>query len=215
MSHRANFNNSYLLRYILIAVGSLAWAGWCAYDGFVKAPQQLEYAREFEKLKDLDETARSKKWKEITEEKGWPFKRPKKPEKVEHFIQWQYFMGSIALLIGLPMLFLFLVSRGSWIEMTDGGLTTSWKQNLQYDDILTIDKTKWEKKGIAKIFYEENGRRKIFVLDDFKYERKTVGEMLRQAEAGLDNEQIIGGKPESQKTPESKSEIHSEDSPEQ
>ena len=48
-----------------------------------------------------------------------------------------------------------------------------------------IDKTKWEKKGITRIHYAQDGNTKTYVFDDFKFERVKMGEILAQIENGL------------------------------
>ena len=60
----------------------------------------------------------------------------------------------------------------------------------------SIDKKKWDKKGIANLHYQENGRKKILTLDDFIYDRPTTDDILRQVEQRVGHDKIINGKPE-------------------
>ncbi len=191
---RAEFQRSYLLRYAGLAAVCLGLGMWFAYDGFVGYPRALERAEAFEQLSDLSSRDIETRWAELTEEKGWPNKRPeKKAEEIRSDITGQYFWFAINLVVGLPALYLLLTSRGRWIEATDQGLKTSWGQSLSFADVKLLNKRRWQKKGIAIASYTENGTSRTFIFDDFKYDREPIGQMLRKLEAGLSAEQITGG----------------------
>ena len=83
-----------------------------------------------------------------------------------------------------------------WIEASDTGISSSWGQELRFDEMRTLDKKHWAKKGIAKITYEQEGRKKTFVLDDFKFHREPTDDILLLVESHLTDEQIINGHPE-------------------
>jgi hypothetical protein len=55
---------------------------------------------------------------------------------------------------------------------------------------------KWDKKGIAILQYQDNGRDSVLTLDDFIYERPTTDEILRQVEDRIGHDKIVNGKPE-------------------
>uniref|UniRef100_UPI00389A29B9 hypothetical protein n=1 Tax=Stieleria sedimenti TaxID=2976331 RepID=UPI00389A29B9 len=63
---------------------------------------------------------------------------------------------------------------------------------MPIDAITKIDKRKWDAKGIAKIHYEVDGKKMKFVMDDFKYEREPMGQLMKFAEAQLTEEQVTG-----------------------
>ena len=44
-----------------------------------------------------------------------------------------------------------------------------------------------------RIHYSDNGAEKTFVVDDLKYERKIVDEMVAEIEAAIPTEKIING----------------------
>ena len=206
MTVRANYDNRYLWRYVLIVVVGIGWALYCAYDLTFKYPRELEQANIYHKeLKDLEEEQRQARWDEICEEKGWGNLRtsPRKPDKVEEVISLNYLQGAVALLIGTPPIFLILFSLGSWVEGDENGIRTSWKQEFQFADVVLLDKKKWEKKGIARVEYQDGSSKRFFVLDDFKYEREPVLKLLKSLEATLSDEQIAGGPRESVDAPAS------------
>jgi hypothetical protein len=64
-----------------------------------------------------------------------------------------------------------------------------------------LDKKKWETKGIAKATYRDNSLTRVFVFDDFKFDREPLGDMLRSLEKKISRDQIVGGPPEAPKEP--------------
>jgi hypothetical protein len=199
MSNRAEFQKSYLTRYLILAAVCLFMAAWFAYDGFIGYPQQLQYAEAYDELRDMEAASRVERWKEVSSQRGWPSDIPKKTaDEIRSDITGQYVWGGLNLLAGLPALLFFLRCRGSWVEATDDGLTTSWGQTMRYADVTQLDKRRWQRKGIAKATYtsSEQGTR-VFVFDDFKFQREPLGKMLRDLEQVLAPEKIVGGPPES------------------
>lgn len=172
---------------------------WFAYDGLVTYPKRLEYLVEFEKLKaEVQEPAElQNRWIALAESRDWPTERPDKDDKnseqIRADIQGQYFFGALSLLLGLPALYFYLKSRSQWVEATEGGLTTSWGQQVRFSDVTQLNKKKWDNKGIARAYYNEGGKQRTFVFDDFKFERKPLGGILRNLEDALKPEQIVGG----------------------
>ena len=102
-------------------------------------------------------------------------------------------MAIVATLVGIPVLINYLRSRNSWVECDGKTLRSSWGAELNLDQINEVDKKKWQTKGIAKIWYEKDGGEQKFVLDDFKYDRAKMDEIMRQIESNLDRDKITGG----------------------
>ncbi|MEZ6095986.1 MAG: hypothetical protein R3C03_17480 [Pirellulaceae bacterium] len=198
MGQRANFQNSYLWRYLAIGLGCLAFSGWFAYDGFVAYPKKLEYAKAYDQLLEIEEPERSQKWIETVQENGWDIRHTpaERAEEVEHSIQSQYFWGIITLLIAIPALITYLRARPSWVEATENGLTTSWGQTVDFSQVTKLDKKKWEHKGLARAHYNDGGKERVFVFDDLKFDRPVIDQLLYDLEQQLKPEQIVGGPPE-------------------
>jgi hypothetical protein len=87
-------------------------------------------------------------------------------------------------------------ARGTWIESTDSGITASWGQSVDYEQVLSVDKRKWRSKGITKVTYSQNGRKRRFIIDDYKFDRHPTGQVLRDLESKIDPALIMGGPPE-------------------
>jgi hypothetical protein len=61
---------------------------------------------------------------------------------------------------------------------------------------VSVDKRRWRSKGIAKVTYSDNGRKRRFTVDDYKFDRHPTGQVLRDLEAKIDPALITGGPPE-------------------
>jgi hypothetical protein len=189
---RAKIDRKFLLRLGLTALAFAAFASWFLYDGTITYPRQRERALEYLKL---EEEGRLDEWEAIAAERGWPTENPGEPREVAE-IYAQLVLASLLALPALLYVFLFLRARGRWIEMDENGLRTSWGRQLEFDDIVLLDKKLWRKKGIAKITYEQNGRKRRLVLDDWKYDAEETKEILCEVESHIEIDQIVGGIPE-------------------
>jgi len=143
------------------------------------------------------------KWPQMAYDNNWDETPPDDDEGVEHIhhkidtdIIGQYVMAAVSTPLGLWALMIYFLSRGRWMEADDNGIRSSWGQQLAFSQIVTLDKKKWNDKGIAKIAYDDNGRRKRFVLDDCKYFRSPTEDILRVVEANIEDDQIVNGFPE-------------------
>ena len=188
-----------------LGISALAFLGvalWFLIDGTITYPNQQkraqEYQREYQRLeKDegLSEEERLSKWKEIAKQRGWPEKKPDEP-KTDAEIYVQLVIAALASVPGLLYAVAFLRARRRWIELEETGLRTSWGRQLEFGQIVSLNKKKWKTKGIAKITYRQNGRKRRVVLDDWKYDAEPTKAILCEVESHLDASQIVGGPPE-------------------
>ena len=184
---------------------------WFAFDGLVTYPTRLEYLVALEELKEKvkEPVELQKRWVELAESRNWPTERPDSDDKnstqLRGDIQGQYFFGALSLLLGLPALYFYLKSRAQWVEESEDGLLTSWGQKMRFADVTQLNKKKWDNKGIARALYNDSGKQRTFVFDDFKFERKPLGQILRKLEDVLSPEQIVGGISEAERDRRKKS----------
>ena len=185
----AKISTSYLLRLGLITVMCLGFSGWFLYDGLVAYPAQQVRALEYQKL---EKEGRLIEWKQVTAERGWPHEQPGKPkEPIEIYMQFVY--SAVAFVPGVIFAVLVFRARGRWIELDETGFRTSWGPQFEVAQITQLNKKKWQAKGIAKVYYEQEGRRRRLVLDDCKYDPDPTAAILRELESRLDPDQIVGG----------------------
>jgi hypothetical protein len=185
MAIRTVTDPRYYRRFIIIGLAALGFSLWCLYDGAIGYPKQRE--RAYAQFKEAVGENRLDEWEQYVEQTG---------VKGEGDIMMQYIMAAVTGAIGLWMLTGVWLARGRWIEASDVGLTSSWGQTLNFNQVVSLDKRKWRSKGIAKITYNDNGRKRRFILDDYKFDRATTGQILRDLEGKIDHERITGGPPE-------------------
>lgn len=231
MALRTNISGRHLIRLTVVGLFCVGFGLWAFYDGKVVWPKQRERALAYQELKEdhregewprivaengwkpydqgepaqafqeLKEQGRLIEWNQMVAERGWLPSDPGVP-KTKAEITVQFIMFAVAGGVGLLVLINVLRSKGRWIEINETGLTTSRGQELTFDQITAIDKKKWDKKGIAKVQYQENGREKVLILDDFIYDRPTTDDILRQVEEQVGHDKIVNGKPELPPKPE-------------
>ncbi|MCA9100375.1 MAG: hypothetical protein KDA63_04440, partial [Planctomycetales bacterium] len=192
MAIRAVTDRRFYLRYLLIGLVALGFACWAMYDGMIGYPNENVIRNAYAQMA---EEGREDEWKDYAKEQGWSTLKPERPHGPGD-IAMQYIMAGIAGFASLVLLTVVLRSRGRWIELDGDRLHASWGQSLTSDQIVEIDKKRWRDKGIARIKYEQDGRKRVFVVDDFKFVRKEADEILYEIEGQIDMQRIVGGPPE-------------------
>jgi hypothetical protein len=196
MTIRADNDPKFSRRFLYMGIGALLFALYCVYDGFIGYPHKQEKALAFEKLYAED---RADEWEAYAAEQGWSAAIPVQPKTDDEYhgdILMQHAMAVVTGLIGVWLISIPLRARGRWIEASDTGITSSWGQSLNFADITAVDKRQWRSKGIARVTYNDNGRKRRFVIDDYKFDRDKTDEILFELEQRIDPELITGGPPE-------------------
>jgi hypothetical protein len=196
MTIRAERDGRFYLRFLIIGLAAMGFACWALYDGFIKYPLAQERALVFEKL---IEEGRGDDWDEEAIQRGWSTTPPaasKPEEEYEVDVKMQFWMAGGAALVGLFPLLAVFMSRGRWIELDNNTLTSSWGQTVTTGQVTALEKRQWRNKGIAKLRYDDNGRKKTFVIDDFKFKRTPTDQILAEIEKQISHEIITGGPPE-------------------
>jgi hypothetical protein len=181
---------------MILGIAALGFAVFCLYDGTIRYPARQERALAFKKLWD---EGRADDWNAYASERGWRTSFPGEPKTKEDYngsIMMQYFMAAVTGAVGVWLLAGVWRARGTWIESTDSGITASWGQSVDYEQVLSVDKRKWRSKGITKVTYSQNGRKRRFIIDDYKFDRHPTGQVLRDLESKIDPALIMGGPPE-------------------
>ena len=135
----------------------------------------------FESLYNAFESSKDKrKWSlygTLSGKKGWSDSEPKYHTSSE--ILAQIIIGSILLLSALYVLLLTLINRGRSIGSDEVSFTTEKGLVIDFKTINKIDTRKWNKKGLAYLFYvNEKGLPSKTVIDDLKY--KGADEILER-----------------------------------
>jgi hypothetical protein len=105
--------------------------------------------------------------------------------------------------VSLP-LFIWLLyrSRGAY-RLADGTLSVPGRAPVPVDRIEALDKSRWERKGVAVVEYlESDGKRATITLRDMVYERRTTDEIVERIEKYLSNGESVPASPHLNPLPE-------------
>lgn len=176
---KASASNSYLQRLLLLTVMCLGIGSWFLYDGAIAYPRQrvraLEYLR-------LEEEERLDEWPAFAASRGWSDEDPGEPKTVyDSYLQ--FLIAACLYPPGLLSLLQLFRYRKRWISLESGAIRTSWGRSFPLADIHKLDKRKWRKKGIAKLFYQHAGKRGSVTLDDWKFQAEPIEEILEQVQS--------------------------------
>ncbi|MEM6687959.1 MAG: hypothetical protein AAF664_00940 [Planctomycetota bacterium] len=181
---RAHVDMGFFRRFLFLGLALLGYAGWCYFDATVNYPKKLLIAEAFESFGDGE--VEREKWRELANEKGWSTSTPEKTsEEWRGLIGQQYIMLAAAVAGAVFFLGKWALARGSWVEGSSEEIRTSFGRRIELDKVQSINKRKWESKGIAVINYEGVHGPTRFTLDDFKYDRAAMAKIIAFAEAKL------------------------------
>lgn len=194
MNVKAQSEEGFFRKFLYIALVCLAYSVWCLYDGLIAYPAKLVQSNVYHgELASLEGDQRDKAWLERTITEGWPTHVPKAPDEIKNDIVKQYMQIAVCLVIAIPMLLKYFLARGTYVEATEDEIRPSWtKTVIPFASITKIDKAKWAKKGIAKLFYTVDGKTKMFTMDDFKFVQADMALIMTRAERDLPDSAIIG-----------------------
>lgn len=182
-----------------MAIAAFGFGLYCVYDGAIAYPNQAERANKYLEFKEAAEFGGSgdwrAEWREYARAQGWPTGNPGEPKTPDDF-KVQFAMAGLCAVVGLALLAKVLVSLGRWIESDGTAIKTSWGQTVPYDKVTAVNKKDWPKKGIARIRYQDNGRQRKFVLDNFKFVREQTDKIMRELEDHISHGIITGAPPE-------------------
>jgi|GEM_PF-580257 len=190
----------YWKRMGLMVLLFVAFTAWFFYDGKYTYPEEnviynkfIDFTEnmlpEFDKV-TVEEEKPLDEWKVIAEEKGWtqyldesgePLKwknyaaerdwdeKPKEHPQTD--IDGQFRWAAACGVIGLAMLINLLLNLRKKISADDSSYTSDKGVRIPFDDMVEIDKRKWDHKGLATIKYKsEGGEFAKAKLDDLKYD---------------------------------------------
>lgn len=166
------------MRYVIVAL-CIGMGGWFLYDGLVGYPKKNARIKEVKTLRDsaADEMERGKYSAELT--------RLGEPHP-EGDLKNQKLIGGILPIVGLGLLGYWLhKSRGEY-RLENNVLSVPGHPPVPISAIQSVDTSKWDTKGIARIEYKtSSGDEGSITLDDFVYDRKPIDDMYEVIVAGL------------------------------
>jgi hypothetical protein len=152
----AKHSRSYRVKWLVMGFVLLFGAAWFMYDGFVGYEKENEKARQ-------EAVAQGKP----------------PPEKLHSStdIALQKIIAFALVPLALYVLFWAMYSSRGEYRLAGGVLHVPGHPPVPIDAIRAIDQTQWDRKGIARIDYEVNGKAGRLKLDDYIYEREPTDQI--------------------------------------
>lgn len=201
----AKTQQGYLLKYLIIGIAALAYGSWNLYDAVLVYPNYRPLADAYELLQGpLDENGKSampdgelqSRWQALATENEWPLSVPKLNSEIDFLVLSNYFIGGIFSVIGLGCLLIAATTIGKKVQLDQNTLTDHKGTTIDINNITEIDKKRWEKKGLVTLTATEEGQSKKLILDDLKFERQVVDDILLHIETTVGEDKIVNGKTE-------------------
>jgi hypothetical protein len=172
----AGYRWKHLIMSILLIAGGL----WFAYDGWIKWPKQNA---------QIEQVQRDKVTAQDAGDNARVEELSRQLSSMSHHTETDILIQKL-LAFTLPAFGLFwgvwtLRDTRGLYRMTGDKLQAPGHPAITYADIRRIDKRKWDRKGIAFLHYDHQGRAGVLKLDDFAYERKATDAMLERIERNV------------------------------
>jgi hypothetical protein len=151
MAAKASVSRQWVVRMVFTSTLFIGFGLWCIYDGTVTYPRTNAAVKKF---KSLQEEGRQDEYPQLAAQKGWPEDPSHAEIKSDWDIRTQFIMAAPCILISGLSLVRVLFSAGRSMATDESGFQTVKGQLVPYDRIRRIDKRKWDRKGIADVFYE-------------------------------------------------------------
>lgn len=178
MPAKTTISSGYRWRLGVIALALLAFAGWFLYDGFIGYPKQQVVREAFAQVKIDHPEDWQTKWLERAQIEGWSTEQPDPP-----FSDWditaQFFYAAPCLVLGLLFGVSYLRAGGRWVASDEAGLKTNAGQSVTWDQIESVDSSRWASKGIAVVYYRDAKGEGRITLDDWKNDAEATKQIYR------------------------------------
>lgn len=121
-------------------------------------------------LSELGEKNTTELWRDFSKEKGWPQQvDPNEDAKSKRKIDEQLWAASVCFLLTAVTLFFLIRTKGRVMKVDDRGYHTPDGRFIAYECMITLDKRKWENKGMATLTYKDGEEEKKAKIDGMVY----------------------------------------------
>ena len=167
-------------KHLLFAVIMIVGGFWFAYDGWIGWPKHNDEVQAVQR--DIDQARDEKKKDELKTKLATMHRR-----YTEADLLIQKLIAVVLPIVGVAYgVWTMAATRGQY-RLAGNTLTIPGAEPIDLVDINRIDKARWDRKGIAVVYYEAHHprRTKTFRLDDFAYQRGPTDEILARIEKFL------------------------------
>jgi hypothetical protein len=181
MPAEARVTSIWKMQRLFVAVFFIGFSGFFFWDGKIGYPRSNERWIAYEQHRAEN---RISEWPADAASRGWTDKVPEKFYKPEDIVM-QYVCGVFSGLLGLVALGYWAAQKNRILKTEEGAVFEPSGKRIPFESIVGLGKKNWQKKGIAVVRYEVNGRRGIFKLDDYKFEAEPTHKILAEIEEYL------------------------------
>ena len=181
MPAEARVTSIWKLQRLFVAVFFLGFAGFFFWDGKIGYPRSNERWLAYQQHQAAD---RIPDWPADAASRGWTAKVPEKFYRPEDIVM-QYVCGIASGILGLIVLGYWAAQKDRILKTAEGTLFAPSGKRIPFDSIVGLGKKNWERKGLAIVRYEAEGRRGKCVLDDYKFEAEPTHTILAEIEEYL------------------------------
>lgn len=177
MQVHARISTEWRRRMIFMALMIWGSALWFAYDGYIAWPaEEKRYQQLVVLTADIvDEDHKPTKkdpevvraWQRYAEQNDLKTKVPK--NRTAGDLAGQRGIAGVMALGGTLFLIWFGLQHRRSVRVEGEIITGASGETVNFDQIVDVDRHKWENKGIAYAIYEQNGKRRRLCLDDHKF----------------------------------------------
>ncbi len=163
----------------MIFMGAMIWgsAGWFAYDGYVAWPaEEQRYQQLVELTADVVQEGDKITEKNPEVKQAWltyATANDLKPKVPKHRsagdLAGQRYIAGFFTLIGVIFTSWVLLQHRKDVRAEGEVITGAGGETVNFDEIIEMDRSKWETKGIAYAIYQREGKRRRLCLDDHKF----------------------------------------------
>lgn len=183
MSVTARMNSTWALKWTIMALVMLGWGGACIYDAKVSYPAhdlRAKKAQDFKhQVRNTAEVAEAeqwvwknddspKQWAQYAKSQGWSEADPGPPNPPKNYTT-QWVQLAICWPLGLVALVMVGLTSRQRLEADEEGVTGPRGRKVPYSAIQSIDKARWDSKGIAILHWEDAGRSGTLKIDDWVF----------------------------------------------
>lgn len=164
-----------------VALFLLAIAAWFCWDGRIKYPgENVRWLAQ----EEYEKSGREAEWPAYAASRGWSAEKPHKFHQPGDLTM-QLGLSALTGVLGLVSLAYWFVQKGRVLRSDAEAVYAPNGTRIPFTAITGLGKKKWDDKGLATVRYEIDGRKGEFVLDDYKYDRDPVHQILAEIEAHL------------------------------
>lgn len=138
---------------------------WFLYDGAFGFPKKNEV---FTAHKSFVEEGRAGEWPRFAKSRGWDSKPPERLYGPADLMG-QFALGAVSLMAGLCTIIWMSMCWRRKLSSDTEAVYSDTGVRVPFEAMRSVDRKKWESKGIAVVFYEADGKKRKLVLDDYKY----------------------------------------------